>query len=86
MAEELEHNAEQLEHAGDLAARSQAIRTTAWQANRETVRRWLRPAPPLLAFVTDAYYALERMRDEGDKPPAPERLRSAASRLRATLL
>lgn len=86
MAEELEYNAGQLEQAGDLAARSQTIRTTAWDSNRDTVRRWLRPSPPLLAFVTDAYYMLERMRDEGEKPPPPDRLRSAASRLRATLL
>ena len=85
VADELEYNADQIEAADDFSSPSPSIQTTAWKAHRDLVRRWLRPSPPLVATVTETYQMLERMSD-GEKPPAPDRLRSAASRLRATLL
>ena len=85
VADELEYNADQIEAADDFSSPSPTIQTTAWKAHRDLVRRWLRPSPPLVAAVTETYQMLERVSD-GEKPPAPDRLRSAASRLRATLL
>jgi hypothetical protein len=85
VADELEYNADQIEAADDFSSPSPSIHTTAWKAHRDLVRRWLRPSPPLTAAVIEMYQLLERMTD-GEKPPAPDRLRSAASRLRATLL
>jgi hypothetical protein len=84
VADELEHNAAELQHSDNPADMFASLRFDAWRADQVAVGRWLAGHPELFASVSDAYYALELIAT-GQPPPPADRLYSASQTLRATI-
>lgn len=84
VADELEHNAVELQHSDSPLVLFASLRFDAWRADHVAVGRWLSEYPELFASISDMYYALELIAT-GQPPPPAGRLYSASQTLRATI-